>query len=670
MKNLFKIYLVGLSFLSLNGYSQLEENKTIDTISSEVKEEIPSVYANVSESRLIKKSNKLYDKYAYMDAAKSYEKAYEKGDKSPELFKKLGNTYYFNANLETAAKWYNELFALNVAVEPEYYFRYSQALKSIGNYDKANEMLLLFHKKAKADSRGKNFINKSNYLDIIKSNSGRYTIEDAGINSRFIDYGTAIINDRIVFTSARDTGNFAQRKHEWSHQYFSSLYSSNLVPDKSGKIKVTKYAKSLNSRFHESTPVFTKDGKTMYFTRNNYVNGKRGKSDNKITLLKIYRAKLIDSTWKDVKELPINNENYSTEHPALSEDGKTMYFASDMPGTYGQLDIWKVAINEDGSFGAPENLGPKINTEGRESFPTFTNENELYFASDGLLGLGGYDIFVSKLNKYNVFQEPINIGAPANSSDDDFAYLIDTDTRKGYLSSNRPGGKGLDDIYKFVETKRLICEQSLTGIVTDADTKKTIENSKITLCDEHFVEINKIKSNKNGSYAFDVNCGKSYYVRAEKEGYNTKEEFVTIPSKNGKTTLDIALDKIVVKGDDLAIKLELNTIYFDLDKYYIRPDAALELEKIATYLRKYTTIQVDIRSHTDCRHSHKYNQVLSERRAKSTFDWLVKNGVNSGRLTFKGYGETQLVNGCHDGVKCIEAEHQMNRRSEFIITKM
>ena len=151
---------------------------------------------------------------------------------------------------------------------------------------------------------------------------------------------------------------------------------------------------------------------------------------------------------------------------------------------------------------------------------------------------------------------------------------------------------------------------------------------------------------------------------------NTKEEFVTIPSKNGKTTLDIALDKIVVKGDDLAIKLELNTIYFDLDKYYIRPDAALELEKIAAYLRKYTTIQVDIRSHTDCRHSHKYNQVLSERRAKSTFDWLVKNGVNSGRLTFKGYGETQLVNGCHDGEKCTEAEHQMNRRSEFIITKM
>lgn len=670
MKNKFKIYLVSLSLISFNGYSQLEDVKKIDTLSSDVKEETPSSFINVAESRLMKRADKLYDKYAYMDAARSYEKAYEKGENSPELFKKLGNTYYFNANLERAAKWYNELFALNVVVEPEYYFRYSHALKSIGQLDKANQMLLLFNKKARADSRGKNFVNKSNYMDIIKSNSGRYTIEDAGINSKYVDYGTAIINDRIVFTSARDTGNFAQRKHEWSQQYFTNLYSSNFEVDKSGKIKVTKYAKGLNSRFHEATPVFTQDGKTMYFTRNNYLDGKRGKNDNNITLTKIYQAKLVDSTWQDVKELPINDDNYTTGHPTLSEDGRTLYFVSDRPGTYGQLDIWKIGINEDGSFGNPENLGPKINTEGRESFPTFTNENELYFASDGLLGLGGYDIFVSKLNKNNVFQEPINIGAPANSSDDDFAYLIDTNTRKGYLSSNRPGGMGLDDIYKFVETKRLICEQFLSGTITDADTKKKIEDSKITLCDEHFVEINKIQSKENGLYSFDVNCGKSYYVRAEKEGYNTKEEFITIPSKNGKTTLDIALDKIVVKGDDLAIKLELNTIYFDLDKYFIRKDAALELEKIAAYLRKNNSIHVDIRSHTDCRHTHKYNQVLSERRAKSTFNWLVANGISTDRLTYKGYGETQLVNGCHDGVKCTEPEHQMNRRSEFIITKM
>lgn len=670
MKNIYKIYLLFLSLLSLNGYSQLEDVKKIDSLTSDVKEEIPSIYSDVSESRLMKRADKLYGKYAYMDAAKSYEKAFEKGDKSPELFKKLGNTYYFNANQEKAAKWYNELFALNVAVEPEYYFRYSHALKSIGQFDKANQMLSLFNKKNKADSRGKSFVNKSNYLDIIKSNSGRYTMEDAGINSKYVDYGTAIVNDKIVFTSARDTGNFAQRKHKWTNQYFTNLYSSDLEVDKSGKIRVNKFSKSLNTRFHEATPVFTKDGKTMYFTRNNYLDGKRGKSDNKITLTKIYKAKLIDSTWQEALELPINGDNYSTEHPALSEDGKTMYFASDRPGTYGQLDLWKIGINEDGSFGNPENLGTKINTEGRESFPTFTNENELYFASDGLLGLGGYDIFVSKLNKYNVFLEPINIGAPANSSDDDFAYLIDTDTRKGYLSSNRPGGKGLDDIYKFVETKRLICEQSLSGTITDADTKKTIEDSKITLCNEHFVEINKIQSKENGTYFFDVNCEKSYYVRAEKEGYNTKEEFVTIPSKNGKTILDIALDKIVVKGDDLAIKLELNTIYFDLDKYFIRKDAALELEKIAAYLRKYTTFQVDIRSHTDCRHSHKYNQVLSERRAKSTFNWLVENGISAERLTYKGYGETQLVNGCKNGVKCTEPEHQMNRRSEFIITKM
>ncbi|KAB1154927.1 OmpA family protein, partial [Flavobacterium luteum] len=340
---------------------------------------------------------------------------------------------------------------------------------------------------------------------------------------------------------------------------------------------------------------------------------------------------------------------------------------------YGQSDIWKVAINEDGSFGTPENLGVTINTEGKESFPIITNENELYFATDGHPGLGGLDIFMSRMNADGSFKAPINIGAPANSPQDDFAYLIDTKTRKGFLTSNRDGGKGYDDIYKFLETRKLVCEQVLSGIVTDLETGEILANTKVTLFDDKFNTIKEVFSDDKGFYTFEVECGKSYYIRAEKELYETKELKVTIPTSNGKTDFPIQLEKKVkpvTVGDDLAKAFGIKIIYFDLDKWNIRPDAALELEKILDVMKQYPTMKIDVRSHTDSRQTHKYNEKLSDRRAKSTMAWLVTNGVDASRLIGKGYGETLLVNKCADGVKCSEEEHQANRRSEFIITEL
>ena len=229
-------------------------------------------------------------------------------------------------------------------------------------------------------------------MNEIKANSGRYTIEDAGINSKYSDYGSAMSGNKLVFTSARDTGNFSQKKHKWTNQYFTNMYSSEVAADGSLAAPV-KFAKNVNSKFHEATPVFTKDGKTMYFTRNNFNNGKKGKNASRITLLKIYKATLIDNQWQKAEPVSFSNDNYSTAHPTLSPDEKTMYFASDMPGTHGQSDLWKVSISADGTFGTPENLGSPINTEGKETFPVLTDENELYFASDGHPGLGGLDIF-------------------------------------------------------------------------------------------------------------------------------------------------------------------------------------------------------------------------------------------------------------------------------------
>lgn len=637
------------------------------------------VTSSYAQDGKVKKGNKEYNQFAYIDATKTYERIAEKGYKSADLFQRLGNAYYFNSNLEKSAKWYGELFAMNEEVAPEYYYRYAQSLKSIGQYAKADEMMALFNKKSSEDLRGKIFNDKQNYMDAIKANSGRYIIKDAGINSAYSDYGSAYSGNKLIFTSSRDTGNLAQRKHKWSNQYFTNMYSADITPkDGKGVIEDSlnvpeKFAKNINSRFHEATPVFTKDGKTMYFTRNNFNNGKKGKDANKITLLKIYKATLIDNQWKNAEELPFNNDSFSVAHPSLSADEKTMYFASDMPGTHGQSDLWKVKINDDGSFGTPENLGVGINTEGKESFPIFTDENELYFATDGHPGLGGLDIFMARMNPDGSFKDPINIGAPANSPQDDFAYLIDTKTRKGFLTSNRDGGKGYDDIYKFLETRKLVCEQVLSGIVTDLDTGIILPNTKVTLFDDKFNPIKEVVSDDNGFYTFDVECGKSYFIRAEKDAYETKEQKITISTLTGKTDLPIQLEKKVkpvVVGDDLAKAFGIKIIYFDLDKWDIRPDAALELEKILDVMKQYPNMKIDVRSHTDSRQTHKYNEKLSDRRAKSTMSWLVKNGIDASRLTGKGYGETQLVNKCADGVKCSEEEHQANRRSEFIITAL
>ena len=647
MKNFILLYITIISVFSFDCYAQKAQLAAAD---------------------------RKYENFAYIDAIKTYERVAEKGYKSEDMFQKLGNSYYFNGELDKAAKWYDELFAMAPDQQPEYFYRYAQSLKAVGQTDKANEMLEKFHQKAGNDKRGNLFDDNKNYLDRIRMNSGRYKVEDAGINSKYSDYGSAFFLNKLVFTSARDTGSLMHRRHKWTNQSFTNLYVADLGEDLTPG-KVNKFSKKINSKFHESSAVFSKDGQTMYFTRNNFLDGKKGKDGQEITLIKLYKASFENEEWTKITELPFNSDQYSVAHPSLSPDEKTLYFVSDMPGTIGQSDIFKVKVNEDGSFGTPENLGNAINTEGRETFPFVTDENELYFASDGHPGLGGLDIFVSKVNaEGNSIGEIQNLGDGANSPKDDFAYLIDTKSRKGFVTSNRGGGQGFDDIYKFLETKRLLCEQELYGKVTDLATGQILPDTKISLFDSEFNLVNTAVTDPSGIYTFGVECGKTYNVRAAKIDYTTKEQKITIPMVNkGKTDLPFALEKEACKvavGDDLGKCFGIKMIYFDLDKYNIRREAALDLEKILDVLNQNPTMKLDIRSHTDSRASFKYNEVLSDNRAKSTINWLVKNGVAPDRLSGKGYGETQLVNHCSDDVKCTEDQHQLNRRSEFIISDL
>ncbi|HOD09577.1 MAG TPA: OmpA family protein [Flavobacterium sp.] len=649
MKNKI-IYLVVIALTTLNCYSQTK----------------------VKESR----GNKDYDKYAYVDAIKTYERLYEKGYKSPEMLLKLGNAYYFNAELEKAAKWYGELYATSPEQEPEFYYRYSQSLRATKDYAKADEMMNKFNAKSGNDARAQLFDKNRDYLAEIKKNSGRYKLENAGINSKYSDYGPSFVEKKVVFSSARDTGNFSKRIHTWTGEYFTNLYSADMAED--GSLgEVNKFGKKINSKFHEATPIFTKDGKTVYFTRNNYLD-KRGYDVGKVTLLKIFKANLDEEgKWINVTPLPFNSDSYQTAHPTLSPDEKTMYFASDMPGSFGKSDIYKVKINDDGTFGTPENLGKTINTEGRETYPFVNEKNELYFASDAHPGLGGLDIFATQIPEDGIFKKIVNIGEEANSPKDDFAYIINANKR-GFLSSNRDGGEGNDDIYKFIETRELFIEQAIFGVVTDATSKEVLPNTKITLLDEKFNKLAETTTDDKGFYEFlKLEPNTKYYLRTERPEYDTKETAAITGKEEGRTEVNIELEKTVKPvqpGDDLAKAFGIKLIYFDLDKSNIRPDAAVELAKILDVMEQYPTMKIDVRSHTDCRQTAKYNAALSDRRAKSTMAWLVSKGIAKNRLTGKGYGESQLVNDCGceptNESSCSEEQHQANRRSEFIIIDM
>ncbi|MDN3672811.1 OmpA family protein [Flavobacterium branchiarum] len=626
-----------------------------------------------AQTAIQNKAEKDYNQYAYIDAIAIYERVAEKGYKDEQTFQRLGNAYYFNAELIKAAKWYDALFEMNADQEPEYYYRYAQCLKARGDYQKADKILETFNKKAITDKRGILFEKNKNYLDQIKANSGRFEIANAGINSTQSDYGSAYYGNKIIFASARDTGGVVKNKFKWTNKSFTNLYWSEFKTD--GTLgKPERFEKKINSKFNESTPVFTKDGKTMYFTRNNFLDGKRGKDDQKVTLLKLYRAEFINDKWTNITELPFNSNQYSTAHPALSNDEKKLYFASDMPGTLGQSDLYSVTINDDKSFGKPENLGPGVNTEGRETFPFIATDNQLYFASDGRPGLGGLDVFVTTIKNDTSFSTVQNVGAPINSPQDDFGFIIDNESHTGFFTSNREGGLGSDDIYKLLETRKLLCEQKLKGTIIDLETNKVLDNAKVILFDEQFNQIGEALTKTDGSYVFsNVECGKTYHVRAVKEEYETKEVPIVIAGQSGETSLIIALEKRIKPigvGTDLAKTLNIPIIYFDLDKSFIRKDAAFELEKVLAVMKQYPKMKIDVRSHTDSRQTAQYNINLSNRRAKSTIQWLVKNGIAQNRLTGKGYGESQLVNKCSDNVPCTEVEHQLNRRSEFIIISM
>ncbi|WP_427873378.1 OmpA family protein [Flavobacterium sp. MMS24-S5] len=369
----------------------------------------------------------------------------------------------------------------------------------------------------------------------------------------------------------------------------------------------------------------------------------------------------------NIQELPFNSDGYSVGQPSVSKDGKKLYFVSDMPGTIGSTDIFMVDILGNNQFSQPKNLGEKINTTGREMFPYITDQ-ALYFSSDGFLGLGGLDVFESRIND-GAFDTPANLGAPLNSNRDDFGYIVNEATNKGFVCSNRKTGKGDDDIYSFERS----CNQAISGYVFDAISNNRIAGAMVALKNNNGIKVSETVSQLDGKYDFNnnVNCNTPYTIEVTKENYNANTKAIVTAKSSGKTEALVGLDPALIVRENGVLKIKIGIIFFDLDKSDIRYDAAIELNKVVLLMHQYNTVIIKIESHTDSRANDQYNLELSDRRAKATRDYLISQGVAPERIESAiGYGETELINNCSNGVPCTESQHQVNRRSEFIITKM
>ena len=617
------------------------------------------------QARVKEKADQRYDEYSFRPAIDIYKKVLDKGYVSADLLRRLGNSYYFNAQYEDAAEIYERLSVTYPnETEPEYLFRYAQCLKTLGNYEESAKIMVKFK-----EMTATNIDFDEDYLAKIEKNSGRYSVKPFAYNSKYSDFAASFYEQGLIFASDRDTGNLARYRHTWNSRDFLDLYKVNA--DSVSNNNVVKLSGDVNTRLHESTSVVTKDGTTMYFTRNNFLDGKKYKDQQGVIRLKIYSAELINGVWTNVTELPFNNDSYSVAHPVLSPDEKWLYFVSDMPGTLGESDIFMTEIIGDGTYGPIMNLGSNINTRARETFPFITKDGVLYFSSDGHQGLGGLDVFATKIAFNDYGQPVVNVGRPINGANDDFAFIIDTESKKGYFSSNREGGMGEDDIYEFVENEPLVldCIQPITGTVRDRISNEVLAGATVMVIDEENEEVSSTITDSKGNYELQLDCSKGNFVRASRDGYVPAEEYLN-KSYGKPRIIDFYLERDLVTGgfgDDLAKLLQLSTIYFDLNKFNIRPDAEIEIQKVIVAMEKYPSLKIKVNSHTDSRGNDAYNLWLSQKRAESTVKYMISKGISAERLQGEGFGETRLVNECFNGARCSEEEHQLNRRSEFII---
>lgn len=636
-------------------------------------------YTQMKGKRL-QKANEAYDQFAFADASKLYQKIAGKGKASPSVYAKLADSYYYNSKYPEALIWYAKLMETRGDIAPEYYFRYAQTLKTAEKYSEAATILKKYYLKTGKKDISDNWL-PENFLPKIKEQSGRYMLKDITINSPSPEFGATFWDkDKLLYATAKNSSSVLTQKNNWDNHSYFKIYVATITPD-GGLVNPKLLKGDVNTKYHRSTPVITKDGKTMYFTGSNYIGGELGRSRKlEINYLKIYKAHYVDNQWKDIEELPypVNSDGFSSGHPALSPDDKELYFVSDRNNEKGNSDLYVGNITEADGVSDIRSLGEEINTLGRETYPFVDDLGILYFSSDGHPGLGGLDVFAAVKDEAGIYNV-VNLGDGVNSPYDDFTYGINLETKKGYFSSNREGN---DDLYGFTENKPVDfsfdIKPTISGKIKDSVTGIPIADVTIEVYDSEYNKVGTHYTDREGKYTLSLAPFQNHTLVYKKVGLI--EGTVSIPMLQQLEKREISPDlynemevfvdnkRVVLKeGDDLTKKLQLNPIYFDYEGSKIRESSTAELDKIVALLKERPNISLQVNSHTDSRGRDEFNLRLSKQRAAATVDYIVKRGIAKERVTGEGFGETMLINHCTNGVKCSEKEHELNRRSEFII---
>ena len=609
-----------------------------------------------SQNNSTKKADRLYDRLQFVKAAEEYLKLSDSELNSDYVITKLANCYYNLFETSEAEKWFKKI--VNKNPDAELIYKYSQMLKANGKYKESNLWMNKFSEMKPYDSRAISFKNTPNYIDKIINKGKRFNIQNLKINSEYSDFGATIYKNKLYFVSSRNE-KATSRNYGWNDEPFLDIFSST-INDKGSHLPADLFDE-LNSKFHEGIVSFTADGNTAYFTRESYYEDEYQKdslNNTKYSQLYIYKATKLKDSWDTFESLEINDVNFSNKNPMVSPDGKHLYFSSNMPGGFGLYDLYKAEIKDDGSLGKVENLGQNINTEGQEAFPFVTGENMLYFSSDGHLGLGGLDVFYSK-NVDDKWSNSKNVGIPVNSGADDFAFMIKEEN--GYVSSNRTGGVGKDDIYALKKIRPL-CDLLLETVVLDSKTNNPIETALTSVSDGEGTINNSKTTNEKGLVEFMIECENEIKFVVSKEGYESKILDIKLLDID-PPLLEVMLDPI----EELIVeeKVELSPIYFEFDKFNITNEGAFELDKLVAIMQKYPEMKIRVEAHTDNRGPSSYNLKLSENRAKSTAQYVISKGIDENRISGVGKGENEPVIECSGS--CSNEDHRTNRRSEFII---
>lgn len=636
---------------------------------------LPFSLAFAQEQRSLRdRAAEYFQRYEYARAAEIYSQLSNRENPRLQDMEFAAESYFQMRNFLEAETWYSRVVQ-HKDHNLQHLMRYADLLKANGKYEAAKAQ---YHAYAERSGNARDVQVKiagcDSALVWIANPTPHLVRNEQAVNTDKSEFAVSVIDGTAYYTGEADAGNkLGASVYGWTGRPYLKVHQSSLDQDLHTLGSPDILGAELNSPDFHVGPVATPDnGRTLYITRT-YIGKELGAEMERGRKYRTHRLELYkyvqqDGKWVGTPFEHNDPDRYSVGHAAFSADGQILYFASDRPGGLGGTDIWYCERNANGSWSTPINAGAQINTPGNELFPAIGADHNLYYSTDGLAGMGGLDVFFASGSKGS-WTTPVNLGYPLNSSRDDFSFVttIDDDLQQiGFLSSNRTGGVGEDDIYSFVfekpqpEPEPIIVV--LQGVVTNKNTAERISDATIVLYEGERAIVGRESSRGNGEFEFLLEPGKRYQVHGSKEKFQ--------PDSASTHSLDI------VASDTLRVALALEpeysigktfvleNLYYDFDRHNIRPDAALVLDKLVQIMNENPTMKIELSSHTDSRGNDAYNMALSQRRANAAVEYLISKGIARDRLEAAGYGETRLINECANGVQCTDEQHQANRRTE------